>query len=239
MVFADVPPSVAMSSTVFPEARPRATRASAGVRSNRDCTNSTGGACGRVDGSQDEYGGAADENVARRQANGNDMRDHHRFGVGIADREGAHAGAARHINGRDRVPQQLVGGSVLQRHAILGPPLDIARERFDQRVGGEDLALLIENQRREAESGERFAGDARPLELQARRQERATSEMGAQFIEFLDDGAFHRSAFGPSCQDRKTRFRPSESESPWRRPIQRQTGAKCHGRSVLDPIRRA
>jgi hypothetical protein len=44
IVFAEVPPSAAMSSTVLPAARPRATRASAGVKSNSDCTSSTGGA---------------------------------------------------------------------------------------------------------------------------------------------------------------------------------------------------
>jgi hypothetical protein len=50
IVVRETPPSVAMSSTVLPEARLRATRASAGVKSNSDCTSSTGGACGIVTG---------------------------------------------------------------------------------------------------------------------------------------------------------------------------------------------
>jgi hypothetical protein len=79
--------------------------------------------------------------------------------------------------------------------------MNIACHRFDQRVGGEDLALLIENQRREAENSERFAGDARPLQLQARRQKCAAGEMCTQFVEFLDECAFHRPAFEPSRQD--------------------------------------
>ena len=49
-VSGDTPPSMAMSLGVRPEARDRATRASAGVRSNNDCTSSTEGACGRVMG---------------------------------------------------------------------------------------------------------------------------------------------------------------------------------------------
>jgi hypothetical protein len=48
--FGIAPPSVAIVSTVLPEARERATRASAGVRSNKDCTSSTGGAWGQVMG---------------------------------------------------------------------------------------------------------------------------------------------------------------------------------------------
>ena len=120
------------------------------------------------DGSQDKRGGAADKDVARRQADGNDMRDHHRFRAGVADREGSHP-AGRHVNGRDRVAQQLIGGSVVQRHAIPRPPMNMACQCFDQRVGGEDLAFFIKHQRREAEGGERFAGDTRPLQLQARR----------------------------------------------------------------------
>ncbi len=51
-----------MASTVSPAARLRATRASAGVKSNEDCTRG-----------QDERGGAAQENVAGGQANGNDI----------------------------------------------------------------------------------------------------------------------------------------------------------------------
>jgi hypothetical protein len=50
IVLSYTPPSAAMVLTALPEARLRATRASAGVRSNRDCTNSTGGACGGVTG---------------------------------------------------------------------------------------------------------------------------------------------------------------------------------------------
>ncbi len=49
--------------------------------------------------------------------------------------------------------------------------------------------MLIENQRGQAHNGERFAGDARPLQLQARRKECAAGELRTQFIEFLDDGA--------------------------------------------------
>ena len=49
-VLADTSASAAIVSTALPEARLRATRASAGVRSNNDCTNSIGGACGRVTG---------------------------------------------------------------------------------------------------------------------------------------------------------------------------------------------
>ena len=60
------------------------------------------------------------------------MRDHHRFSAGVADREGAH-GAARRVNGRDSVPQQIIGGSILQRYAILRPPLNIARQAVDFR----------------------------------------------------------------------------------------------------------
>jgi len=60
----------------------------------------------------------------------------------------------------DRVSQQIIGGSVFQRHAILRPPMNIAGEGFDQMVGGKDLASLIENQRREAESGECFAANS-------------------------------------------------------------------------------
>src|SRR5580698_3343257 len=68
-------------------------------------------------------------------------------------------------------------------------------------VGREDLALVIKNQRREADDGERLAGDARALKLQARREECATGEMRTQLIEFLDNVALDGSAFGPSRYD--------------------------------------
>src|SRR5262249_27486723 len=74
-------------------------------------------------------------------------------------------------------------------------------EGFDQRVGGEDLALLVENQRREAKNGERLTGDSRPLQLQARRHQNAAGQVGTQFVELLDDSAFYRSTFGPPRQD--------------------------------------
>jgi hypothetical protein len=125
------------------------------------------------------------------------MRDHHRLRAQVADREGAH-GAARNINGRDGVAQKLVGGFVLKGYPVKRPPLNVGAEGFDQRTGGEDLAMLVENERREAKRRERFAGDARPLELQPRRHQGAAGEMGTQFIQFSDGLAFERSAFGPS-----------------------------------------
>ncbi len=96
------------------------------------------------------------------------MRDHHHISAGVADREGADARDAGEIYRRNRVAQQLIGGPVRQRHAIMRPPLKIVGHGFDQMVGREDLALLVKNQRREADSGERFAGDARPFKLEAR-----------------------------------------------------------------------
>ena len=49
-VLADVPLSAAMTFTVWPAARPRATRASAGVKSKSDRISSTDGASGLVTG---------------------------------------------------------------------------------------------------------------------------------------------------------------------------------------------
>jgi hypothetical protein len=110
------------------------------------------------------------------------------------------------------------GGFILEGYAIKRSPLNMAGERFDQRIGGENFALLVENQRREAESGERFAGDPRPLELQACRQECAAGEMGTQLIELLDNSAFERSAFGPPRHGETRvftrRYRNSRGHSP-------------------------
>jgi hypothetical protein len=46
-------------------------------------------------------------------------------------------------------------------------------------IRGEDLALLIENQRRKTDTSERLADDTRPVKLKARPQQ--TGEMGPQF----------------------------------------------------------
>ena len=90
-------------------------------------------------------------------------------GVRVPDGKRAHARAARQINRRDCVPQQLVGRPVSERQTTVRPPLNVAGQSLDQMVGREHLALLIENQRREADNRQRFAGDMRPFELQARR----------------------------------------------------------------------
>jgi len=49
-VLSETPPAVVISSTASPALKLRATRASAGVRSNSDCTSATGGACGSING---------------------------------------------------------------------------------------------------------------------------------------------------------------------------------------------
>src|SRR5271154_6579910 len=80
--------------------------------------------------------------------------------------------------------------------------MNISRHSFDQMVGGEDLALLVENQRRETDSGESFAGDARAFKLQARRQGCAAGEMRTQLVQLVHDAALDWSAFGPSRHDK-------------------------------------
>src|SRR5208283_3437900 len=56
------------------------------------------------------------------------------------------------------------------------------------------------------------------FQLQARRHQSATGEMGAQLIELVDDGAFHRSAFEQSCKDEShiltRRNRNSSADNP-------------------------
>src|SRR5262245_23594311 len=81
--------------------------------------------------------------------------------------------------------------------------MNIAAKAFGQGVGSKNLALLVKHQRREAESSERFAGEARSLQLQTGRQEHAAGEMGAELIELLDERTFYRSTFGQSRHDEK------------------------------------
>jgi hypothetical protein len=78
---------------------------------------------------------ATDENVACGKPDGNDMRDHRRFGFGVAHGKGTNLWFAFRIDRRDRVAQQLIGGSVLQGDPVEGPPADKAHQRLDQRIG--------------------------------------------------------------------------------------------------------
>ena len=71
--------------------------------------------------------GAAHEDVTRRQADGNDMRDHHRVSVGAAHSERTHGRDVCNIERLDRLAEQRVSAGVLQRHAILRAPLDLFR----------------------------------------------------------------------------------------------------------------
>ena len=54
---------------------------------------------------QHEHSSAADEDVTRRLANGNDMHNHHRVSIDVANREGTYARIAIQIDCRDRIPQ--------------------------------------------------------------------------------------------------------------------------------------
>jgi hypothetical protein len=105
IVFNERPPSAAMSCTVFPDARPRATRASVGVRSNKDCTSSTGGACGRVTGVSTSTAAQRTKMSRADKRMGTICATIMASAPGIADREGAH-GAARQIDCRDRLSKQ-------------------------------------------------------------------------------------------------------------------------------------
>ena len=87
------------------------------------------------------------------------MRDHRRVGVGAAYGKGAHRRDVSHFERRDRLTEQCVGAEVLQRNAILRVPTDMIGQRFDQMVCRENPALMVENQRRQADQRQRFAGD--------------------------------------------------------------------------------
>ena len=68
-------------------------------------------------------------------------------------------------------------------NVVARPPMKKAGHSFDQMIGREDLALLIENQRREADDGECFAG-RRARSAASDRQECATRKMGPQLVDF-------------------------------------------------------
>ncbi len=109
--------------------------------------------------------------------------------------------------------QQSIGGLVGQCDLISRPPMNAAVERLDQVVGRNNLALLVENQRREAESGQRLGGGLRAFELQPRGKERATSEMRPQLVELFDDSTLHRSTLGPSHEDESHIFAGGDRNS--------------------------
>src|SRR5262252_8081232 len=122
------------------------------------------------------------------------MRGHRRSGFRVAHWEGANVWSALAANRRERVAQQLIGALVLQGDFVEGAPADEARQRFDQGIGGEDLAGLVEDECRYAQGGERFAGGAGSFELQSRRDQDAAGEVGTQGVEPASRGAVEGTA---------------------------------------------
>ena len=78
--------------------------------------------------------------------------------------------------------------------AVLRAPPDVIGQRLDQMVRGENLAPIVENQRRQADQRQRFAGNARALQLEPCRHERAAGKVRPQCVQLLDDGRFDRPA---------------------------------------------
>ena len=95
---------------------------------------------------------------------------------------------------RDRLTEQRIGAGVLQRDAVLRAPPDVIGQRLDQMVRGQNLALIVENQRRQADERQRFAGDARALQSEPCRHERAAGKVGPQCVQLLDEGRLNRPA---------------------------------------------
>lgn len=77
---------------------------------------------------------------------------------------------------------------------ILRAPPNVIGQRFNQMVRRENLALIVENQRRQADQRQRFGGGTRPLQLEPRRHQRAASKVRPQCVQLLDEGLFHGSA---------------------------------------------
>ena len=123
-----------------------------------------------------------------------------------------------------------MGGGILQRDSISGVPPDLIGLRLDQMVRGENLALLIENQRRQTEQCQRLACDACAFQLKPRRHKRAAREVGPQHIKLVDDGGLDRTACMKSLQGKTERLTLSSEMS------EENAGAKiriCGGEAVL------
>jgi len=85
------------------------------------------------------------------------MRDHRRVSVSAAHGERACPRGVSDVERVYRLAEQNVSGGIFQRNAILRAPADMIGLRLDQMVGGENLADLVEHQRRHAYQRQRLA----------------------------------------------------------------------------------
>jgi hypothetical protein len=156
--------------TVCPIVRLRATRASAAVRSNSECTSSTEGACGVFAGIRIR----TPMHCAKRS------RADRRIGTIWATmkfvRRAPHGKRSVRLDALrferlHRLSQLGVGSGVAQRKPILRSPVQVVAQSFRQFVGDENPSREIKDERRQPNRRQRRSRGAGTLQLEPRRHE--------------------------------------------------------------------
>jgi type IV pilus assembly protein PilB len=173
-------PLAAMSSSESPVARPRATRASDGVRSKQRPQQLHRRRLARGHRRDDQQGIRAGKNVVRRAADRHDMRHHICVPLRAAHCKRLHPGLCGPVRGiqlGQGRPQDRVGARVGQRNAVLCAPVHLAGQALHQRVGVNHHTALVQDQRRQAQHGQRVAGALGVLQAQPRRDQRGAGQV--------------------------------------------------------------